>query len=99
MKVPTAPGVNVTVTVQETAAATLTRTAETTQQISTTVAAASQEASDNVNSVAAASEELARSVVEIGRHVQQSSKITVVPAADSSTILLTVPAFTAVERR
>jgi methyl-accepting chemotaxis protein len=29
-----------------------------------------------VNSVAAASEELARSVVEIGRHVQQSNKIT-----------------------
>jgi hypothetical protein len=30
---------------------------------------------------------------------QQSSRITVVPAADSSTILLTVPALTAVERR
>jgi methyl-accepting chemotaxis protein len=67
--------VSSTSTELETAAATLTRTAETTQQISTTVAAASQEASDNVSSVAAASEELARSVVEIGRHVQQSSKI------------------------
>jgi methyl-accepting chemotaxis protein len=68
--------VSSTSTELETAAATLTRTAETTQQLSTTVAAASQEASDNVASVAAASEELARSVVEIGRHVQQSSKIT-----------------------
>jgi methyl-accepting chemotaxis protein len=68
--------VSSTSTELETAAATLTATAETTQQISMTVAAASQEASDNVSSVAAASEELARSVVEIGRHVQQSSKIT-----------------------
>lgn len=61
----------------EGAASTLTKTAETTQQLSTTVAAASEEASTNVNSVASASEELAGSVNEIARQVQESSKIAV----------------------
>ena len=53
----------------------LTRTAETTQQLSTTVAAASEEASTNVSSVASASEELAGSVDEIARQVAESSRI------------------------
>jgi len=59
----------------EAAAGTLTQTAETTQSLSTTVAAASEEASANVNSVASASEELAGSVNEIARQVQESSRI------------------------
>jgi methyl-accepting chemotaxis protein len=59
----------------EAAASTLTHTAETTQHLSTSVAAASEQASTNVQSVASASEELASSVNEIARQVQQSSKI------------------------
>jgi methyl-accepting chemotaxis protein len=59
----------------EAAASTLTKTAETTQTLSTTVAAASEEASANVNSVASASEQLAGSVNEIARQVKESSKI------------------------
>jgi methyl-accepting chemotaxis protein len=59
----------------EATAGTLTKTAQTTQNLSTTVAAASEEASANVNSVASASEELAGSVNEIARQVQESSKI------------------------
>jgi methyl-accepting chemotaxis protein len=59
----------------EASATTLTKTAETTQQLSTTVAAASEEASVNVQSVASATEELVASVTEIGRQVQESSRI------------------------
>ncbi|PWB62374.1 MAG: methyl-accepting chemotaxis protein [Bradyrhizobiaceae bacterium] len=59
----------------EAAAGTLTRTAETTQQLSATVASASEEASANVQSVATASEEMASSVGEISRQVQMSSEI------------------------
>ena len=59
----------------EVAASTLTKTAQTTQQLSSTVAATSEEASANVHSVASASEELAGSVNEIARRVQESSKI------------------------
>jgi len=59
----------------EASAATLTKTAETTQQLSTTVAAASEQASANVNSVASASEQMSGSVSEIGRQVKESSKI------------------------
>jgi methyl-accepting chemotaxis protein len=59
----------------EAAADTLTKTAETTQSLSTTAAATSEQASVNVNSVASASEQLAGSVSEIARQVQQSSKI------------------------
>src|SRR5262249_38837154 len=51
------------------AAGSLGKTAETTQQLSTTVAAASEEASVNVNSVASASERLSESVKEISRRV------------------------------
>ena len=56
-------------------ATTLTRTAETTQQLSTTVAAASEEASTNVQSVASATEEMVASITEIGRQVQESNQI------------------------
>ena len=59
----------------EASATILTRTAETTQSLSTTVAAASEQASANVQSVASASEEMAASVTEIGRQVQESSRI------------------------
>jgi methyl-accepting chemotaxis protein len=59
----------------ETAAATLTGTAETTQQLSATVARASEESSGNVQAVVTAAEELAMSVSEIGRQVQASTKI------------------------
>jgi methyl-accepting chemotaxis protein len=57
------------------AATTLTKTAATTQKLSTTVAAASEEASGNVQSVATATEEMTASVTEIGRQVQESSRI------------------------
>jgi methyl-accepting chemotaxis protein len=53
----------------------LTSTAETTQQLSTTVAAASEEASTNVQSVASATEEMVASITEIGRQVQDSNHI------------------------
>jgi methyl-accepting chemotaxis protein len=59
----------------ETAADGLKKTADTTQQLSTTAAAASAQSSSNVQSAAAASEEMASSVAEIGRQVQQSQKI------------------------
>jgi methyl-accepting chemotaxis protein len=59
----------------ESAAATLTRTVETTQELSGRVAGASEEASSNVQSVASATEELSASVNEIGRQVQESSRI------------------------
>jgi len=59
----------------EAAASTLTRTAETTQQLSGVVASASEEASANVQSVAAATEEMTSSVNEIARQVQNSSGI------------------------
>ena len=59
----------------EASATTLTKTAEMTQQLSTTVAAASEEASTNVQSVASATEEMASSVTEIGRQVEESNKI------------------------
>jgi len=59
----------------EIAAGSLTKTAETTQQLSTTVAAASEQSSTNVQSAAAASEELTSSVSEIGRQVQHSHNV------------------------
>jgi methyl-accepting chemotaxis protein len=59
----------------EAAAGTLTKTAELTQQLSGSVAAASGQASANVQSVASATEEMTSSVNEIGRHVQESSRI------------------------
>lgn len=59
----------------ESAAGTLTRTAETTQSLSGHVAGASEEASSNMQSVAAATEELSLSVHEIGRQVKESNRI------------------------
>jgi len=59
----------------EASANTLTTTAERSQQLATVVAAASEEASTNVQSVASASEELTSSVNEIGRQVQQSARV------------------------
>jgi methyl-accepting chemotaxis protein len=59
----------------EQAAGTLTRTAETTQSLSSQVAGASEEASSNMQSVAAATEELSTSVDEIGRRVRESNRI------------------------
>ena len=59
----------------EGAANSLTKTAETTQQLSGMVAATSEQTSVNVQGVAAASEELASTVSEISRQVQESSTI------------------------
>jgi methyl-accepting chemotaxis protein len=59
----------------EAAAGTLTRTAETTQRLSSQVAGASEEASSNMQSVASATEELSASVDEIGRRVRESNEI------------------------
>ncbi len=59
----------------ETAAVTLTKTAETTQQLSTVVASASADASGNVQAVASATEEMDASIVEIGHQVQDSRDI------------------------
>jgi methyl-accepting chemotaxis protein len=59
----------------ESAAGTLTRTAETTQSLSSQVAGASSEASSDMQSVATATEELSASVDEIGRRVRESNRI------------------------
>jgi len=61
----------------ETAAGTLTRTAETTQSLSSQVADTSGQASSDMQSVAAATEELSASVNEIGRRVRESNDIAV----------------------
>ena len=59
----------------EQAAGSLTSTAETTQELSATVAAASEQSSANVQSAAAASEQMVSSVTEIGRQVRESQKV------------------------
>jgi methyl-accepting chemotaxis protein len=59
----------------EASAGTLTSTAERSEQLTTLVAAASEEASTNVQSVASATEEMASSVNEISRQVQDSARI------------------------
>jgi methyl-accepting chemotaxis protein len=59
----------------ESAADTLTRTAEITEDLAGQVAGASEEASTNMQSVAAATEELSQSVDEIGRRVRESNRI------------------------
>jgi methyl-accepting chemotaxis protein len=61
----------------ETAAGTLTRTAESTQERAGAVASASEQASANVQSVAGATEQLTSSVSEIARQVHESSRIAV----------------------
>jgi methyl-accepting chemotaxis protein len=59
----------------ETAARTLTATAEQSQHLTDVVAAASEDASTNVQSVASAAEQMTSSVHEIGRKVQNSARI------------------------
>jgi methyl-accepting chemotaxis protein len=59
----------------EATAGALARTAETTQQLTGTVAAASEEASANVHSAAEAAGHMSSSVDHISRHVQESSLI------------------------
>ncbi len=59
----------------ESAAGTLTRTAESTQSLSSQAAGASEQASSDMQSVASATEELSASVDEIGRQVQESNRI------------------------
>ncbi|HEX4556632.1 MAG TPA: HAMP domain-containing methyl-accepting chemotaxis protein [Xanthobacteraceae bacterium] len=59
----------------EASAGTLTKSAETTQQLTTIVAEASEEASTNVQSVASATEQMSGSISEISRQVQESSRI------------------------
>jgi methyl-accepting chemotaxis protein len=59
----------------EKSATTLTKTAETTLDLTGVVASASEEASSNVGAVASAAEELTGSVNEIARQVQESSRI------------------------
>ena len=59
----------------ESSAGTLTRTAETTQDLSGQAAGASEQASSNMQSVASATEELSASVDEIGRQAQESNRI------------------------
>jgi methyl-accepting chemotaxis protein len=61
----------------ERSATTLTKTAETTLDLTGVVASASEEASSNVGAVASAAEELTGSVNEIARQVQESSRIAV----------------------
>jgi methyl-accepting chemotaxis protein len=59
----------------EASADALTSTATRSQELSTMVAAASEEASSNVQSVASATEELSSSVNEISRQVQESARM------------------------
>jgi methyl-accepting chemotaxis protein len=59
----------------EASAGTLTTTAERSRELTTVVAAASEEASTNVQSVASATEEMASSVNEISRQVQESARM------------------------
>jgi methyl-accepting chemotaxis protein len=67
--------VSTSATQLEEAAATMTHAVEVTQDLSSRVAGASEEASSSVQSVASATEELSASVTEIGRQVRESSKI------------------------
>ena len=59
----------------EASATSLSHTAQTAQELSASAAAASEEASTNVQAVASATEELSSSVREIGRQVEESNKI------------------------
>jgi methyl-accepting chemotaxis protein len=59
----------------EASAGSLSNTAQRSQELATTVAAASEEATANVQSVASATEELTSSVNEISRQVQDSAKM------------------------
>jgi methyl-accepting chemotaxis protein len=59
----------------EASAGSLTSTAVRSEELATLVAAASEEASTNVQSVASATEEMSSSVTEISRQVQESARI------------------------
>jgi len=59
----------------ETSAGSLATTAERAQELSTTVASSSEEASANVQSVSTAAEELSSSIGEIGQQVQETARI------------------------
>ena len=59
----------------ESSAGTLTATAGRSRELTTVVAAASEEASTNVQSVASATEEMASSITEISRQVQESARM------------------------
>jgi methyl-accepting chemotaxis protein len=59
----------------EASATTLTATADRAQELTTMVAAASEEASTNVQSVASATEELSSSINEISRQVQEAARM------------------------
>jgi methyl-accepting chemotaxis protein len=59
----------------EASADTMTTNADLTRQLSATVAAASETASEHVQSVASATEEMSSSVGEIGRQVSESARI------------------------
>ncbi len=59
----------------ESSASTLTATAGRSRELTTVVAAASEEASTNVQSVASATEEMASSITEISRQVQESARM------------------------
>jgi methyl-accepting chemotaxis protein len=59
----------------ENSAVILTKSSAATQELSTVVAAASEETSTNVQSVASATEEMAGSINEIGRQVEDSNRI------------------------
>jgi methyl-accepting chemotaxis protein len=61
----------------EASASTLTATAGHAQELTTMVAAASEEASTNVQSVASATEQLSSSIVEISRQVQESARMAI----------------------
>jgi hypothetical protein len=63
-------------TVLETTARSMSATAATANQQTSTIAGAAEAVSSGVHSVAAASEELAASIGEIGRQVAESTKIT-----------------------
>lgn len=80
-------------------AGTLTGTAETTQQLSTDVAQASEQASVNVQTVASAAEELTASVREIARQVNTSSEIASKAAAQAQETDARVGALTAAANR
>ena len=64
-------------------AATLTGTAETTQELSSHVARVSEESSGKIQTIAAAAEELTASVREISRQVEQSTEIAGKAAAEA----------------
>jgi methyl-accepting chemotaxis protein len=59
----------------ETTASTLSKNAETTQSLSANVASGSEKSHTNVQSAAAASEEMASSISEIGRQVQEAQQV------------------------